>query len=381
MIEPTPRAWITIDLRALKKNLSQVRAHCPEAKIIPVIKANGYGHGMQQVAQALKDSRIKLAAFAVASIEEALQLHAFNLDISILLLSGFVNEEELVECMEVGIEPVIHSHYQVSLLQKIFAQNRFDGTRKLWIKQNTGMNRLGFSAGACIDAYRSLHKYPHTALVLMSHLAYADDINDPASHDYTEKQLAQFDDVRKQLLQLRGEEVESSMAASAGILTLPKTHYQYVRPGVMLYGSSPLALETGEELGLLPVMTLYSRLIAINLVKAGEFIGYNAGYSCDRDTRVGVVSIGYADGYPRSAPNGTPVIVNSGAGPMRSKLIGRVSMDMLTVDLTDMDQVQIGDEVVLWGSGLGADEVARLAGTISYELFCKVTQRVKFEYV
>jgi alanine racemase len=170
------------------------------------------------------------------------------------------------------------------------------------------------------------------------------------------------------------------MAASAGILGLPATHYDIVRPGIMLYGASPLTTATGEELGLLPVMTLYSRLIAINAVAAGASIGYGATYTCDRDTRVGVVAIGYADGYPRSAINGTAVLIQTQAGSVRTRLIGQVSMDMITVDISGVDSVQLGDEVVLWGVGLCADEVAKQAQTISYELFCKLTARVDFEY-
>jgi len=376
-----PRAWVTIDLQALKKNMSQVRAHCPDSKVVAVVKADAYGHGMEQVARALKESHTRLALFAVASLEEALQLHSFDLNIPILLLSGFRDAEELATCFEANIAVVIHSWYQVELLQSNFDEDFFAGERQLWIKHNSGMNRLGMGADDCVNAFKELHKCPDAKLVLMSHLGFAVDVNAPASRDFTQSQIAEFNEVRDQLVQANFNSVECSMAASAGILTLPETHYQYVRPGVMLYGSSPLANETGEELGLLPVMTLRSRLIAINEVKAGAAIGYDSTYVCDRDTRVGVVSIGYADGYPRSAENGTPVIVHTQAGSTRTRLIGRVSMDMLTIDLSGIEQVQIGDEVVLWGEGLCADEVAKLAGTISYELFCKVTARVSYKYV
>ena len=243
------------------------------------------------------------------------------------------------------------------------------------------MNRLGFSSSDCVEAYQILQKFPEIDLVLMSHLGCADELQDGAGREVTEAQINEFNQVRDQILQEDGKAIICSMAASAGILKAPETHYDYVRPGVMLYGASPLTVETGEELGLLPVMTLHSRLIAINQVGAGDSIGYGATYTCDRDTRVGVVSIGYADGYPRSAANGTAVLIQTPAGPMRTRLIGRASMDMITVDLTGMDDVQVGDEVVLWGTGLCADEVARAADTISYELFCKLTSRVDFEYV
>lgn len=381
MKEPTKRAWATIDLNALRKNLAQVRSLCPESRIIPVIKSNAYGHGMEQAAQALSDSRTKIFAFAVASLAEALELNTLELGLPILLLNGFIDADELATCFDAGIEPVVHSQYQVDLLDSHFKQEIFGEKRKLWLKHNSGMNRLGMSADACFDAYLNLYKYPGTEFVLMSHLAYADDMGNHSSREFTDKQMAEFTALQQRMVAAKQEQLDCSMAASAGILTLPETHFNYVRPGVMLYGSSPLATDSGEELGLQPVMSLSSRLIAINDVKSGEAIGYNATYVCDRDTRVGVVSIGYGDGYPRSAGNDTPVLVMSKSGSTRTRLIGRVSMDMITIDLTGIDDVQINDEVVLWGSGLCADEVAKHAGTISYELFCKVTKRVDFEYI
>ena len=215
----------------------------------------------------------------------------------------------------------------------------------------------------------------------MSHLAFADDMGNPASRAFTDKQMEGFLGLRKQLQKDCDETVETSMAASAGILSLPETHLNYVRPGVMLYGSSPLAKMAGGEVGLHPVMTLSSRLISISDVPAGESIGYNATYVCEKDTRVGTVSIGYGDGYPRSAVNGTPVLVKTQTRTLRTQLIGRVSMDMITIDLSGIEDAQIDDEVILWGAGLSSDEVSKYANTISYELFCKITQRVHYVYV
>ncbi|MDD9890559.1 MAG: alanine racemase [Gammaproteobacteria bacterium] len=380
MSEPTKRTWATIDLDALRKNLALVRARCPESKIFPVIKSNAYGHGMERAARAILESHTKIAGFAVATVREAIELHALELGQPVLLLNGFVNEDELMLCLEKDIEPVIHSTYQVELAIKVLAGDFFSGKRKFWIKMNTGMNRLGMDTLDTCDSYLRLHAFPDVELVLMSHLAYADDMDNPDSKAFTKKQMEKFSAVRNQIQASCEAEVECSMAASAGILTLPDTHLNYVRPGVMLYGSSPLAQQTGEELGLHPVMTLSSRLIAINEVSAGETIGYNATYTCAKDTRVGVVSIGYGDGYPRSAVNGTPVLVKTESQVMRTQLIGRVSMDMITIDLTGIDDAQINDEIILWGCGLCPDEVASHAGTISYELFCKVTGRVPFIY-
>ena len=381
MTKSTKRAWTIINLNALRKNLALVRALCPESRIIPVIKSNAYGHGMEQAARALKDTDTRIATFAVATLEEALELKGLNLDVPILLLSGFVSAEELALCMENDIEPVIHSTYQVELLEKQWDLELPTNNRRLWLKHNSGMNRLGMPTKSCLKAYAKLHEYPGTEFVLMSHLACAGDMENPDSQEITARQMDQFEQTYKSLIEAERVDLPRSIAASAGILTLPDTHLDYVRPGVMLYGSSPLAGSTGEEIGLQPVMTLSSRLIAINQVSAGEFIGYNASYVCDRDTLVGVVSIGYGDGYPRSAANGTPVLVKTQSGINRTRLIGRVSMDTITVDLTEIPDACINNEVILWGDDLCADEVAHAAGTIAYELFCKVTQRVTFEYV
>ncbi|MDB3909025.1 alanine racemase, partial [Gammaproteobacteria bacterium] len=228
--------------------------------------------------------------------------------------------------------------------------------------------------------YGDLHRHPETEVVLMSHLASADELDNPAAIDFTQRQIEEFDALRQQIAESIQGPVQGSLAASSGILELPQTHHQFVRPGFMLYGASPFASRSAEEIGLQPVMTLSARIIAINDVDAGATIGYGATYRCKQNTRVGIVSIGYADGYPRSAKNGTPVVVKCQGGPRRTGLLGRVSMDMLAIDLTGMESVKIADEVVLWGRDLPADEVARSADTISYELFCKVTKRVEFVY-
>lgn len=381
MSEPTRRAWATIDTGALRKNLAQVRALCPESRIIPAIKANAYGHGLTEVARALAETPGVAAALAVATLSEALTLDALNLKLPILLLNGFVNAEELGLCLEHGIEPVVHSPYQVALLEEQFSKEIFGDKRKLWLKLNTGMNRLGMPPRDVEQAYLNLHKYPGTELVLMSHLAWADCPDSAEAKAFSAAQLKSFAHSQQRLALACKDALPGSLSASAGILTMPEAHFQYVRPGIMIYGSSPLSDQTGEELGLAPAMTLSSRLIAINDVPAGQSIGYGATYTCQQDTRVGVVSIGYGDGYPRAAENGTPVVVKTAAGPVRTRLIGRVSMDLITIDLSAVNEPRIDDEVVLWGQELCVDEVARAAGTIAYELFCKVTTRVAREYV
>lgn len=378
-IEPSKRAWATLDLKALHANLARVRDLCPSASIVPVIKSNGYGHGMLQVAESLASSTTAFDSFIVATLHEAITLRSANLTKSIVLLAGCINEDELRLCIESNIQPVIHSAYQAKLVDALLAKEYQDRPKKFWIEFNTGMNRLGQRAAESIETYRRLAKHPHTELVFMSHLAFADDMSLPASRDFTSAQVSHFAAAHQCLVSEFGE-IKSSFAASAGILTLPLTHYNIVRPGVMLYGSSPLSQENGLEVGLQPVMTLKSRLIAINEVKAGEAIGYGASYVCPKDTRIGVVSIGYGDGYPRSASSETPVLVRTASGGFRTHVAGRVSMDMITIDLGD-SSAQINDEVVLWGEGLCADEVAKTVGTIAYELFCKVTNRVEFIYL
>ena len=374
------RAWATIDLSALKKNLAQVRAHSPGSKIYPVIKSNAYGHGMAEAAAALKDSNTNISGLAVATVDEAIRLRQIEAQLPILLLNGFMNEEELRECLARRIETVVHAEYQLGTLEKVLTEDILGDARKFWIKYNTGMNRLGLGQREASEFYLRLQKSPNTELVLMSHLACADDPDSQEFANFTRQQLQYLTELRSELVTASKQDVECSMAASAGILQWPDTHLDYVRPGVMLYGSSPMAGETGEELGLQPVMTLRSRLITIRDLKAGESIGYGMTYVCDRDTRMGTVSVGYGDGYPRSAINGTPVLVQTASGSVRTRMIGRVSMDMITIDLTGIDDAQIDDEVTLWGEGLCADEVARAAGTISSELFCKVTPRVEVSY-
>ena len=380
MIDPSLRAWATINLRALKKNFSQVTKHCPESQIVPVIKADAYGHGVEQVALALKEMHKKIAAFAVASIEEAMELRTFDISTPILLFPGFRNKVEMILCFNHKIEPVIHSMYQFEEIEKYLETETLSEGYRVWVKFNSGMNRLGLDKEQVLRVYGELQRHLEIEVVLMSHLASADDLENQSAVDLTQRQITEFDSLQHQIVGSTQKPVQASLSASAGILSLPQAHHQFVRPGFMLYGGSPFANHSAEEIGLLPVMTLCAKIIAINNVEVGGVIGYGATHRCEQFTRVGIVSVGYGDGYPRSAKNGTPVLVNSKYGPRRAGLLGRVSMDTIAIDLTGLDTVKIGAEVVLWGDGLPADEVAHYADTISYELFCKVTKRVKFVY-
>ena len=381
MVESSRRVWATIDSGALKKNLAIVSELCPNSKIFPVVKSNAYGHGVDRIATVALGSSPNVVGLAVATTQEAVELHNLELGCRILLMNGFVNQEELSLCMELNFEIVLHAYYQFELVMELMRKKPADKPVRFWIKMNSGMNRLGMLADDCQKVLTILKSTPNIEIVFMTHLAYADDMDNPESRSFTDKQLGRFASAEQIFEQESKQKLETSIAASAGILTLPETHRDYVRPGVMLYGSSPLAKRNGEDLELHPVMTLSSRVISINKVHVGEGIGYNATYVCEQDTKVGTVSVGYGDGYPRSARNGTPVLVKTSSKVFRTKILGRVSMDMITIDLTGIDNVEINDEVVLWGDGLAADEVAAFADTIAYELFCKVTKRVPRVYV
>ncbi|MCC6209197.1 MAG: alanine racemase [Gammaproteobacteria bacterium] len=345
-----------IDLKALRANLQCVRAAAPLARVLAVIKANGYGHGLTRVAEALHDAD----AFGVASVEEALVLREAGIAHPIVMLEGFFEAGELAEISRHRLSVVLHHEHQLQILE------RTDIARPIsvWIKIDTGMHRIGFPPELAASIYQRLRgNNKITARIrLMTHLANADDRSD----EYTERQLTTF------LSSIDGLDGERSVANSAGVLAWPQTHMEWVRPGIMLFGVSPFLDSVAQQEGLSPVMTLTSRLIATNRFRRGDPIGYGGGWICPEDMTVGVVAIGYGDGYPRSMPAGAPVLVRG----QRVSVIGRVSMDMLCIDLRGLPQAQIGDEVELWGRNLPVEEVARLSGTIPYELLCGITQRV-----
>lgn len=345
-----------IDLKALRTNLQRVRAAAPLARVLAVIKANGYGHGLARVAESLHDAD----AFGVASVEEALVLREAGIAHPIVLLEGFFEPGELAEISRHRLSIVIHHEHQLQILEKTDIARPIS----VWIKVDTGMHRIGFPPAQVAGVYQRLRGSNKIAarIRLMTHLANADDRND----GYTGRQLADF------VAAVDGLDGERSVANSAGVLAWPQTHMEWVRPGIMLYGVSPFLDSVAQQEGLTPVMTLNSRLIAINRFRRGDTIGYGGSWICPDDMPVGVVAIGYGDGYPRSMAAGAPVLVRG----QRAPVVGRVSMDMLCIDLRNLPQAQIGDEVELWGRNLPIEEVARFAGTISYELLCGITQRV-----
>lgn len=375
------RAWATIDLNALCANLALARAKNPDCSVVAVVKANGYGHGIVPVAKALQRQLRAGDCFGVASIEEAQTLRTAGITEPILLLEGFVTSSELAEVAREGFQCVLHSPYQLEAILALLASGKKIEPLTVWLKMDTGMHRLGLSPAEFVVAWNALkdHSGIHK-LIVMSHFACADDPSSPV----TGRQVALLHETLA-VAKVPLATTELSLAASAAILIWPQTHYQWFRPGIMLYGGAPIMGENGIDRGLLPVMTLRSRLMAIKTVAEGEAVGYGASYVCEREQRIGIVSIGYGDGYPRRAPSGTPVLINSrypgGIVQQRASLAGRVSMDMIIVDLSECEHAAVGDEVILWGEGLPADDIARRCGTLAYELFCQVTPRVHFQYV
>lgn len=341
----------TIDLSALRNNFGVARRHAGRARLWAVVKANAYGHGLTRAVDALAD----LAdGFALIELERAIGLRESGLGLPILLLEGFYHADELPLLIRHRLIPVVHRLDQVRML----LDADWPADLPVYLKLNTGMNRLGFDA-ADLTAARQVLAGKVATLVLMTHFADADG---PRGVDW---QLARFAAMTTGMADAR------SLANSAALLRHPHAIGDWARPGIMLYGGSPFADQTADQLGLQPVMKLQSEIIAVQEVAPGESIGYGCTFTADRPLRLGVVACGYADGYPRHAPSGTPVLVDG----QRTHTLGRVSMDKLCVDLTDL-KVGAGGTATLWGAGLAADEVAVAAGTISYELFCALAQRV-----
>jgi len=353
-----------IDLAALQHNLQVSRHAAPNSKQMAIIKAHAYGHGMVRIAQALDDAD----AFGVALIEEAIPLREAGVSKPILLLEGFTSEQDLTLIRGYNLDCVVHHESQLRMLEAASGD-----PVTVWMKIDTGMHRLGFKPEQANEVYQRLQQ---CALVkptihLMTHLANADDLDD----SLTEQQIKRFYEAI-QFADAEDSNIPCSIANSAGVLGWPASHADWVRPGIMLYGVSPFIAGKGKEHDLKPVMTLQSELIAVNQFKEGDKVGYGGSWTCPDDMPVGVVAIGYGDGYPRHARPGTPVLVNG----QRVQLLGRVSMDMITVDLREQANAAVGDEVTLWGEGLAVEEVADYASTIAYELLCSVTSRVRFDY-
>jgi alanine racemase len=344
-------------LSALRHNLGVARRHAPRSRIWAVAKANGYGHGLVRVAQALAAAD----GYALLDLNEAVQLREAGIAKPILLLEGIFQPADLAIVDRYGLMLAVHDIEQILMLERA----RLSSQIAVWLKLNTGLNRLGFAGSQIRAAYSRLQAGGKTAAIsLMTHFADADGPPGIAA------QLTRF---TEWTAGLRGE---VTLANSAAVLRYPEAHADWVRPGIMLYGCSPFADVSAQALGLEPVMTLTSEIIAVQDLKPGDRVGYGGTFEATRPMRVGVVACGYADGYPRHAPGfrdrSTPIVV----ADKRTATVGRVSMDMLCADLSAIPEARVGSPVTLWGEGLSADEVAASAGTVSYELLCALAARV-----
>lgn len=348
----------TIHLSALAHNLNIAKIKAPKAKVMAVIKANGYGHGLLNAALGLKEAD----GFAVLSLDEALALRSAGYQQTILLLEGVFSANELQAVSQHQISIVVHCDEQVEMLLNAQLTHPI----AVHIKLNTGMNRLGFVPSQLSQVLDRLKACSNVAnITLMTHFATADESLGIA------QPLALFNQTTANF------DLPKSLANSAAILRFPEAHANWVRAGIMLYGSSPIATETAADFNLKPVMQLSSKLLAVRTLEAGENVGYGHRFTTDKKTRIGIVACGYADGYPRHAPNGTPIAV---AGKL-TRTLGRVSMDMMFADLTDIPEAGIGSPVELWGALVPIDEVAQSAETIAYELLCAVAPRVPVKVV
>lgn len=351
----------SIDLDALQHNLRTIKNNLPNSKIVAMVKRDAYGHGLVTIAQSLDPN---VAAFGVVFLQEALSLYNAGIKKPIIVLSGFLDKEELITIAEHDFACSIHNFSQITILEN----TKLSKPLRVWLEIDTGLHRLGFQPGQLCEAYQRLMQINsvHKPLKLMTHFANADNLDS----NKTTEQIDCFKTITENL-HLDGEWCTSN---SAAILGWSSTHAAWVRPGITLYGASPFINKIGLDLGLKPVMTLSSKIITTHELKQGERIGYNGIYTCPENMRIGVVAIGYGDGYPRNTKTGAPVLVNG----MRTQLIGRVAMDMICIDLRSVPNAKIGDRVVLWGKGLPAEEVAAFAGESVYELFSRLTSRVHY---
>ncbi|WP_407275007.1 alanine racemase [Halothiobacillus sp. DCM-1] len=350
------RAELTIDLAALEHNAGRARSAAAGRKIFVAVKADGYGHGAVPVAQALRG---QVDGWLVATLAEGEALRQAGLTERILVLQGVMEAQEARRAAQRFLEPVFHHASQIDALGNGIAGLRLTA----WIKLDTGMHRVGFRPDEFAAAYqrlselRGLRERPG----ILTHFARADEPDEAP----TRQQKSCFDQVTQAI------DAEKSLCNSAALLRFPDMGGDWVRPGIMIYGGNPTLNGTAADWDLRPVMTLRSRLLAVRQVAAGDEIGYGGRFVAPERMPVGVVAVGYGDGYPRHAPNGTPILVNG----QRTAVLGRVSMDLVTVDLRGI-HAKVGDEVVCWGDGLPIDEVAQASSTISYELMCQMSGRV-----
>jgi len=348
----------SVSLSALEHNLAVAKSKAPQSKVMAVVKANGYGHGLLNAAKGLRGAD----GFAILGLDEALTLRAAGYKQNILMLEGFFSADELPPISEHAVSIVVHSPKQVEMLEN----TSLAAPIAIHLKINTGMNRLGFKPQDFESVLARLTACKNVAeITLMTHFATADE----ALGIQTPLELLAKTTYKS--------EAKRSLANSAALLRYPEALANWVRAGIMLYGTSPIAKESANHFDLKPVMQFTSEIISIQTLDTGESLGYGYQFTATQKTRIGIVACGYADGYPRHASNGTPIAV---AGKL-TQTLGRVSMDMLFVDITDIKEADIGTAVEMWGQQVSVDDVAHSAGTISYELLCAVAPRVPLKVV
>lgn len=347
------------DATAIAHNLLQIKRLASNQKILAMVKADAYGHGIAEVLPGLKQAD----ALGVACLEEALQIRALGyIQQPIFLMEGFFADKEIELAKGDNIIPVIHSTVQLDWI--VHNKSPMD----VWLKIDTGMNRLGFIEEELADVIAKIKKFEFIKLLgVMSHFSDAEKVTNPKTND----QIRLFNELKARYF--GNQPLACSLANSAAILAYPEAHGNWLRPGLMLYGVSPFLGKTGMDHGLLPAMTLTTKLIAIKTVKQSQQVGYGSQHVCEKDTLIGIAAIGYGDGYPRSVPTSMPVIVKK----TKTRVLGNVSMDMLAVDLTPVENPSIGDEVILWGENLPLEEVACSVGMIPYELLTSLKPRAR----
>ena len=345
----------------LLHNLSVIQSQAPASQIIAMVKANAYGHGLRSVSTRL-DKRVY--SLGVASSDEAIALRRAGVDGPITLMEGIFEQDELLIASCEKFQVIFHDWWQIEALKTLDLPSPL----YVWLKIDTGMGRLGFNPSEAIKAYEELLKNPHVLkpIGILSHLACADEVD----HSLNQKQIKSFEDFARNLPGLK------SFCNSAGIINFPSHHYDIVRPGMSLYGVSPIKELIAKDLNLKPVMTLQTRLIAVRKVSTGSSLGYGSQFVCPKDMHIGVIAIGYGDGYPRTTKAGAPILVNN----IRCRVVGRVSMDMTTIDLENCPDAKAGDPVILWGNNLPIEQVADYTSHCPYDLLCAIQNRVRFHW-
>jgi alanine racemase len=347
-----------LSISNLHHNLDIIKAQAPQAQIIAMVKANAYGHGLIETATHLQSH---VALLGVACLDEALILRNNGITTPILLIEGIFSATELTIAATHNCHVVFHNHSQLDWLKT----TRLSGPIAAWLKINTGMNRLGFAPSEADAHYKTLKESGQTQgpVRLMSHMACADEGNHPLNHKQTEV----FGHLTRTI------QTDYSLCNSAALFTFPAHQYHYVRPGIALYGASPFTHTSAADLGLKPVMTLKSQIIATHIANPNNTLGYGATHTCHNDTPIGLIAAGYGDGYPRSLKPGAHVLINKVSCP----IIGRVSMDMMAIDLTNCPTVCVGENVILWGYGLPVEDISAHTNRINYDLLTSIQERVR----